>query len=131
MALVDDKDIRGEDDVWRRVPSSPSQLTYEHDERRWRPSSAAFEDSGPDDPMSALLAREDTPQRALQGRWSGWFLAALGAEMLRADGQGIARDPTEEDPSHVLVFGRKTRKIQRRWAKSARWIVPPDLPAPP
>lgn len=131
MALVDAPDIHDDEDVWRRVLASPPQLTYDHDEHRWRPSSAAFEDSGPDDPMSALLAREDTAERALRGPWEGWVLAAVGAGMLRADGQGIARAPTPEDRSHLLVFGRKTRAMKRRWARLARWVVPPELPAPP
>jgi hypothetical protein len=132
MAFVDANDVRNDDEIWRRIFPGRPQITYEHDEGRWRPSSAAFEDSdGPDDPMSALLAREGTVARALAGRWNGWFLAELRAAVFRADEQGIARDPTPDDPNHLLVFGRKTSGRRRRWARSARWVVPPHLPPPP
>ena len=133
MPLVDAEDIGPDDEIWRRIPPAPGrQLTYEHDENRWRPSSAAFQDSdGPDDPLSALLGREDTAERALAGKWSGFFLASVSAGLLRSHQQGIARGPTAEDANHLLIFGRKTHSRRQRWAKSARWIVGPDLPPPP
>ena len=133
MPPGDAEDIKDEDDIWRRISPVPGpQLTYEHDEGRWRPSSAAFADSdGAADPMSALLAREDTPTRALRGRWTGWFLAILQARVFRGDGQVIARDPTTEDPNHLLIHGRKPPKVRRHWARLARWVIPPNLPPPP
>jgi hypothetical protein len=76
------------------------------------------------------LARDDTPARALLGRWEGWLLAAIGAGVFRLDEQILVRVPTLDDPNHVQVVGRKTKARRRHWAKVARWVNPPDLPPP-
>ena len=128
--LVEAADIDAEDDIWRRIPGIRSHLTYDHDNRRWRPSSAAFEDHGDDDAMSALLAREDTPDRATAGRWAGAFLAVLKAAVYRGDKQLIVRDPTPEEPSHLGVIGPKPKSVRRRWAEKASWVSEPNLTPP-
>src|SRR5712691_2526399 len=126
MPLVNDSSISNDAEIWRRVPFSVRQMVYLREEKRWRPSSGAFLDSGEDDPMSALLGDGDTIERALAGKWSNppgsWFIAALRAAEFRQDGQGITRDPTPEDSNHVLVFGRKRRPQMRRWAELACWV---------
>jgi hypothetical protein len=35
------------------------------------------------------------------------------------------RDPTNDEPAHALVFGKKTRNVQRKLAKGAHWIISP------
>lgn len=75
--------------------------------------------------MSALLAREDTIDRATSGTWQGYLLAALPARSYRQEAQRIARDPTPEDPSHLQVIGNKTKARRRLWAESARWVIEP------
>ena len=133
--LGDDPSISNDAEIWRRVPFSPKQMVYLHEENRWRPSSGAFLDSSDDEPMSALLGDGDTLGRALSGKWSNppgsWFIAALQAAEFRRDAQGIARQATPEDPNHLLVFGHKTRSRMRRWAECSRWVVGQALPPPP
>jgi hypothetical protein len=120
---VDDPTIADTDDLWRRIP--PQQVVEDKNRGGFRPSSAAFHDSS-DGPMSVLLAKEDSPERALSGpQWAKHFLAAIKAGLARQREQAICRDATEADPSHCLVFGKKTESTSRAFATSSVWIVGP------
>src|SRR6266852_2979158 len=125
MPYTDDLGIANEDDLWRRI--HPSWVFFDANEGRVRPTSQAFKDSSDGTPMSALLAKEDTPHRALAASWGekGFSLAAITAGLARQRGLGVVRDPQPEDPPHLLVFGDKTKFVREGLALAARWVGDP------
>lgn len=128
----DDASIADAEDLWRRV--HPRQVVPDDNLGRVRPSSAAFKDYE----LSCLRAREDTPERALAAiaadglSWGkkGFSLAALAAGLARRLKQAVCRDPTPEDPAHVLVVGKKkSGRVSGTFAEEARWVgAAPTLP---
>jgi len=124
MARDNDPDILSEDDLWRRI--HPLQIIMDNNEGRVRPSSQAFRDQE----LSVFLARDDTPERALQGfADKGFALAAITAGLARDNAQTVWRDPTLIDPSHVVVEGKKKRTVDCVLALAARWVG--ESPPPP
>lgn len=120
----DDETILDSDEIWRRVPES--QLVFDHNVGKRRLSSGLFNDSSDGTPMSGNLAKEDTVERLLAGH-PGEFLAGFPTAAARRLGQGIQRKPTDEDASHLYIFGNKTGRVRRDLKKACRWVVqPPD-----
>ena len=123
---VDDLSIDDADPLWRRIHPK----WYVPDGRGGRRlSSAAFENSPDGSGMSVTLGREaeaegGSPQAAVE-RFPGYGLASLVARRCRELDQTLQRDPTEEDPHHALVNGKKTKRIQRELAKAASLLVDP------
>lgn len=123
----DDNSIQNEDDLWRRV--MPAQIVHDHNLGTSRPSSAAFEDSPDGSPMSAIwekLHRQQnlTEADALAGH-TGFGLVSFKVSLARELNQGIQRDPVEDAPAHVLVFGPKTKSVRRKLAAGAQWVIEP------
>ena len=130
--LTDDPTIEDEAALWRRIP--PWHFVFDTNLRRWRPSSAAFDNDPDGQPMSVLLGEEVTgagrdPVSVLSGH-TGFALAAVAAGLTRACGQAVVRDPLPGEPAHALVVGPKPKSVQRRLAKSAVWVVPPPAGVP-
>ena len=71
---------------------------------------------------------EDDPSLPVLTGHPGYTLAMITAGQTRACGQGIARDPTPEEPAHAIVFGPKPKSIQRRLAKESSWVLAPPEP---
>lgn len=96
-----------------------------------RPDSAAFDDDGPDEPMSVVVARSGrAPEEILVG-YQGFGVVALRLSDLESAGQELLSDPLPDEPDHALVRGRKTLGIRRAMAKGAHWVVrPPGAYAP-
>ena len=67
-------------------------------------------------------------ESALAGHSDGYSLASITAGLARDAEQGVAREPTAEEPAHGVVFGNKSKSIRSRLAKAAEWVVPPDFP---
>lgn len=134
MEYHDDDTIHDETLLLRRVPSRHNiYIIWDDNRKRWRPSSASFEDHPDGSPMSVVLADtlaelERPLTSALEGHERGFALASITAGLARANDQVVVRDPLPEEPAHGLVVGQKTKKRCRELAKSADWIVPPDLP---
>lgn len=119
----DDPSILDPDPPWRRV--HPDWIVPGSDGAD-RLSSAAFENSPDGTGTSVTLGREAraagvTPVRAL-ARFPGYRLVSVTAGACRAVEQAIARDPTEEDPHHALVEGRKTKSTRRELARAAAFL---------
>lgn len=128
MPCTNDPAIADADDLWRRIAPEWVVLDENQDEERGgrvRPSSAAFKDPS----LSVLLAREDTPERALRAwRDKGFSLASITAGLPRQDGLAVCRDQTDDDPSHCLVEGRKKRRVAEKLALAATWVG--EIPQP-
>ena len=120
---TDDLTIPDEADLWRRI--HPSHIVFDENVGQSRPSSAAFDDSSDGTPMSVLLGQEAGPPENALVDYQGYALASFTVGLARACGQGIARDPTSDQPAHVLVFGRKTKSVKRRLTEGSQWVIRP------
>lgn len=96
-----DPSIGNGERVWRRV--QPTQIDWACTPPRV--SSAAFSTT---DGLSVSLASETTIE-ALTQNYPEHSVVEFEVGFARSLGCGIIRDPTEDDPSHCLVFGPKAR----------------------
>jgi hypothetical protein len=124
----DDPSIEDTSALWRRI--HPKQVIQDRNLGRWRPSSAAFQDSSNGSPMSVMLAEivEETgrgPREVLFAH-PGYRLASIEAGLARRCEQGVARDPLPIEPAHAVVFGDKPKRIQRALAMGAIWVTVPS-----
>ena len=77
--------------------------------------------------MSGCLAGQTTtPQQLLAGH-ADFAVVAFTMAVARSKGLGVERDPLENDPDHVLIFGNKTDSTRRALATNSAWIIPPPL----
>lgn len=126
-AYADDPTISDAAALWRRIP--PWHFVRDDNTGLIRPSSAAFENHPNGSPMSIVLGDEV----AASGRsaddvlaeYAGFALAAFTAGLARECEQGVMREPLADEPAHAVVFGEKPKRVGRRLAKSAVWVVPP------
>jgi len=118
-AADDDPSISDDALFWRRV--HPDHIVLDENLGRQRPSSQEFRD----DELSVILAEPGRqPATALEAH-PGRFLVAIGAHELRQRGLAITRDPTDDEPAHCVVLGKKTRSTAEGLARAAVWVVPP------
>ena len=129
-ASEDDPSIRDECELLRRIPLKENvNIVWDGNEKRWRPSSAAFQDHPDGSSMSVVLgdvlnaAGRDVVE-VLTGH-ENFGLAAITAGFARECNQRIAKDPLPEEPAHGLVVGNKPRRVSRELAKAAKWVIAP------
>jgi len=127
---VDDPTIANHAELWRRVP--PSWVVPDENRGGYRPSSQAFHDSADRSPMSVLIAETMLadgrgPQDAVADDPT-FLLASFTAGEARSLEQGVARTPTDAEPAHGSVFGRKTKQVYRALSRLARWVIAPSRP---
>lgn len=123
VAYVDDPSIADDTLLLRRILTRPDlSVVWDDNLGRWRPSSAAFDDHPNGTPMSVVLS--DTLESlgrplesALDGHEETHSLAAITANDARHHAQGVAREPTVEEPAHGVVFGKKSKKARSSLAK--------------
>lgn len=117
----DDLSIAGDAVLWRRVPDHH----FVQKDGTIRPSSAAFDDDPDGDPMSTVLARPGRdPFPVLLGN-DHWALAGVAVALVRELGWVVRRQPTPEEPDHVVVIGNKTHGRRKRVARECSWAIPP------
>jgi hypothetical protein len=124
----DDATISNDAQLWRRIP--PWHLVLDKNFGRIRPSSAAFDDDPEGTPMSValgddVLAAGREPVTVLAGH-DDFFLASVRAALARSLKQGIVRRPTQVEPAHAEVLGRKTDSVRRKFARAAVWVIAPS-----
>jgi hypothetical protein len=120
----DDKTISNEVVLWRRIPHKPSHCIYDHNLKRWRPTSAAFKDHPGGSAMSVTIDVGQEPITAI-ANYPGQYLAAITAGTVRGLGQVVVRKPVPDDANHAEVAGSKPKKVSSDMAKAAKWIVAP------
>ena len=133
--LSDDLSILDDAELWRRIP--PAQIITDHNHPAGpvrRPSTGAFDNSSDEEAMSVLLAAMvlgagRTPQDTLV-TFSGFGLVAFTAGLVRAHGQIVVRDPEPQEPADAVVIGHKSKTLKKTLARTSRWVVLPDDPAP-
>ena len=102
--------------------------------QRWRVSKAAFSDSKDGSPtsvslQSVLILSGLAVTYPLQG-FENYCLAAVSVQVARGLRLGVQRDPEPHDPSHALLFGRKTEGVRKSLANNSAWVVAPTAPLP-
>ena len=78
--------------------------------------------------MSAVVAAESSLKRAfdpVRDLALTFALAQVPVAAVRERGQDIQRDPTPDEPAHVLVVGHKTKKLMKAMARASSWAWPP------
>lgn len=132
--LIDDQSIIGDSKLFRRIFVRPNvQVVWDANRNKWRPSSAAFQNSSDGSPMSVVLEvvlqeLERDYESVLVGH-DNFACAYISAQLARNLQQGIVRDPVPEELAHGLVFGNKPPSVRRKMAEEAEWLVAPDLDA--
>jgi hypothetical protein len=120
----DDPTIPDETILWRRIP--PRWFHRDESLGRLRPAKAAFDDDPDGSPMSVVIADESRGQAAVLAGHEGYGLAAFTAHLARECRLRIARAPTDDEPAHAVVVGRKTDSVRRRLARGSDWVVLPE-----
>ena len=126
--LVDDLTINGEESLLRRIRSD--WWKFDKNLRRKRPKSIAFRNGNGSIAMSVsrqkiLIELGKGPESLLLETGDG--VASISAQFARDQNQIIVQAPTEADDSHTHVIGDKPKRVQRNFAKVAKWpIEPPD-----
>ena len=123
--FVDDATISDDDHVLRRIPKN-QRVTDPKVPGGIRPSSGAFDDSSDGSPLSMTLASECVDPASLIEGFEEAGVVRVSVRELRALGQGFVRDPTDDDPAHVLVFGHKSQSFGKKAARAATWIIRPE-----
>lgn len=132
--VEDDASIGNDCNLLRRVKIKPHCIIWDHNQNRWRPTSASYKDHPNGSPMSIVLQDELEriglkPEDVLAD-YKEYGLAAITAGFAREQNQRIAKEPMPNDPAHGIVIGNKKRAASRM-AKKAQWVVgtnrlPPD-----
>lgn len=127
MPQCDDLTVSDDETLLRRV--HPDWIIRNENTGVTEVSTGAFSDSSDGTGMSAsaaglLSAAGMSEDDALAG-YDGYGLVALRVGQVRELGQAIVRRPTDRDPAHVEVVGKKTRAIKKAFKRAAVWVVCP------
>lgn len=121
---ADDATIEDGNLLWRRVPDSPSFLTFDRSLGHHRVASSAFDDDRDDDPMSVFVARATSLEIVLHGH-EEFGVVAFSAGFARSQGQAIYFSPDDGPQGHAKDAGPKTGGVRRAFARVARWVRRP------
>lgn len=126
----DDPTITDGDRLWRRL--HPSQMTFDENLQRRRPSSAAFSDSSDGTAMSVSIVKlrpSDDPD-VLVSEHPGEGIAEFTAGFARGLNQGVEHTPDEGGPDHGSVWDRKGNRSSGTRSKLAKGCEVLREPAP-
>ncbi len=126
--LPNDSSIPPSTVVYRRI--SPEWYGPPGEETK-RVTSAAFQDKQGSLSVAlevVLLELELTPDVVLANH-PGYGLVSLSVGLLRQLNLGVIKEPTEAEPWHGCVYGKKTGSVRSRLSKEAKLIRAP-IPAP-
>lgn len=78
--------------------------------------------------MSGCLAGQTTSIAQLLAGYVDFSVAGFPMAVARSKHLGVVRNPLENEPDHVLIFGNKTDATRRWLAKQSSWVAaPPTL----
>ena len=123
----DDPSILDEIDLLRQIPRW--HFFEDRETGQVRPSSAAFEDDSDGHPMSVyrsdLIAATGGNLDRILAAHTGFAVSAIAAGLVRSLDQTVHPEPLPDEAAHAVVCGNKTDSIRRKWARQARWVIPP------
>lgn len=82
-----------------------------------------------DPEMSVDRASMRSPAESLMGL-EGFGLCGFSAQFARGLDQKVLAKPEMSNLAHAEVVGKKTKAIQKRFARGSRWVVQPHVPGP-
>ena len=118
----DDSTIPDDALLWRRIP--PWHVVVNQNTGGRMVSSAAFDDDD-DSPMSVTLADASADPQGMLAGHTEFGLVAFSAGLARSIGLAIVRDPTDADPAHALVIGKKRHSVRRNLRNGSTWVIRP------
>jgi len=122
MDRHDDPTINGDMVLLRRIPPYGDRVQWDDRTGEPTPSSQNFKDRNNE--LSTFLAAEITADAALAGH-DGFGLVQFTAGRVReALGSGIifCRDTSDPTPGHVIICGKVTDGMARRFRSIASWV---------
>lgn len=102
-----------------------------------RASTAAFQDlrGSLSVALSVILEHHDRTPADLIAEFPGYGVYRLSVRFVRSLGLGVISDPTEEEPWHGSVHGKKTGGVKRQLSTGGDWVLhpvePPEMPRSP
>jgi hypothetical protein len=75
--------------------------------------------------MSGCLAGQATSVAQLLVGYTDFSVVGFTMAVARSKQLGVVRNPLENEPDHVLIFGNKTDSTRRWLAKQSTWVEPP------
>ncbi|WLQ12098.1 hypothetical protein O5O45_20445 [Hahella aquimaris] len=135
----DDPSILNEENLLRRVPSWPIMFKFDHNRNTHRLTSAIFSDSETNDVEISTTHKEKLldSNKQLQDalgetrKKEGWGLVAINCGDLRnqiSPPQKLVADPTEDDPFHTLIVGKKSKSVKRKMVDMVTTLIAPSPP---
>jgi hypothetical protein len=116
--------------ILRRI--SPLWYVLDEGTGEYRVSSAAFCDLGDAMSVGLTVVLDEIGRQPIDvvDGFSGYGLLRFNVSWVRADlALGVVRSPTDDEPWHGDVHGRKTDSIRRRFARNGTdWVRRPDPP---
>lgn len=119
--MTDDQSVGDSTALFRRI--HPSQVIWDENLDRLRPTSAAFRDKQMSVNLEDDLEREGLELDFVLRDWPQHHLASIEARLARDRGQEIQRDHTEDDPTHGIVVGQKSGSTCNVFARESRLDV--------
>jgi hypothetical protein len=116
----DDLSIPNETVLWRRIRKDDVLPDGSRPKK-----SPCFEDSK-DSPMSVTITDDlDISPEEYLSQYPEEGLVSITVAQIREKGLGITREPTETDPGHAFVHGKKTGSIKKKLANECEWVIKP------
>lgn len=130
MPSDDDLTIADEDRLFRRIP--PNWIVWDSNKGAPSVSSAAFSNSSDGSGMSvfieSVMVEIGLSEHDVLRDYKGFGLVAITARQARQEGQSVIRKPTDKNPAHGEIAGKKRGSVKKAFKRNAEWIVcPTDL----
>ncbi|MEC9386974.1 hypothetical protein [Marinobacter sp. bablab_jr008] len=132
----DDDTIKDDEGLLRRVPNWPNMVKFDENKNEYRPSSACFSDKSDGVELSVTLETpllENGSDHQSATKTKGFGLARVKAGIAREitePKQCIMREPTDDDPYHGIIAGKKSKRAKQKLARSAELVIAPSIQAP-
>ena len=123
--------LSGDGRLWRRI--HPLWYVTSVDTGQRSITSQAYQNGKSSDHMSVSLAdRQDapkSPEEAVSGKYDGYGLVEFSIAFARSLEQGVSHTPTQEEPAHGSVTGKKTNAVKNALKAESTLLVKPRLQA--
>lgn len=104
--------IPDDDELYRRI------VPLHYKEKEDRPSSAAFSNYK----LSVNWATHTTPKLTLQNQPDSVRLASIISRIPRLKMLKVEHDPLDDNFSHSLIIGKKTKSKKKFLARNCKWV---------
>jgi hypothetical protein len=124
----DDLSITAETRLFRRV--HPNQLVTDENTGFCRLSSSVFKDVDLSVDIESIMRSIGKSPEACLTRNPHHKLIAVTAGAARGLQLAVCFSPTEDNPSHGLIYGPKSKATRYKLIEVSEWVIPPHAPRP-